>query len=331
MDYIKKILYIRTDRMGDVLMNLPALSVLRKSYKQAAIDLVVDKPLVPLFDGHPAIDHVWGIAMSKWKKGFVEKLKFINRLRQERYDIAVVSNPDKWMHAAMFFACIPLRVGYNRKWGFLLNKKIPDEKGDAIYHEIDYNLRLVRLISGEHWDGAIELPLDEGSRVLTEVRMEEMRIGQKPVIAVHPGSSNPGKRWNVKKFASLCDAIADGLNFQVVLIGGTEERELCRAVALLCRTTPVNLAGELSLKELVAFFSRPFTEASVSVDSGPAHVSWICGTPVVALYAKNVVGSNPVRWGPRDEKSRTIFKPIDDISVEEVYDELKKILRGDIG
>jgi hypothetical protein len=50
------------------------------------------------------------------------------------------------------------------------------------------------------------------------------------------------------------------------------------------------------------------------------------GTPAVAFYAQDVPGSDPKRWGPRDSKSRVIYKPIGQISVLEVFDCLKGLL-----
>jgi ADP-heptose:LPS heptosyltransferase len=55
------------------------------------------------------------------------------------------------------------------------------------------------------------------------------------------------------------------------------------------------------------------------------HVAWLHGTPVVALYAKNKPGSDPVRWGPRSAKSAVIHKPISEISPDEVMGALERL------
>jgi hypothetical protein len=44
------------------------------------------------------------------------------------------------------------------------------------------------------------------------------------------------------------------------------------------------------------------------------------------FYAKDVPGSNPVRWGPLDGKSEVIEKPVNEITVEEVYQALERVL-----
>ncbi|MBI3252162.1 MAG: glycosyltransferase family 9 protein [Candidatus Omnitrophica bacterium] len=313
---IRRILFIRTDRLGDVLMNLPAIRVLRQTFPKAWIALLAKPSVAPLFRHHPDLDEV--IVLDS---GAAEKIK------KARFDLAIISNPDKSLHWLMFVSHIRHRVGYDRKWGFLLTRKIKDEKDKAERHEMDYNLELIHLVSAVSWDGEMILGEDPAARKEIEGRLAD-RAGAAPAgwIAIHPGTSHPAKRWDPRRFAALCSMIACQTPFKPLLIGGEEERRVSAEVADYSPEPVLDWTGRLTLPELAAFFKNSRVKALVSSDSGPVHLAWMSGVPVVALYAKNAAGSNPARWGPRGVASRAIYKPIFEIDPEEVFACLREVL-----
>ncbi len=320
MREISRILFIRTDRIGDVLMNLPAIRLLRQTFPKAWITLLLDKSVADLLKNHPDLDEVLEVDAAGLKKDWKARRQLTGKVKHARFDLAVVSNPDKFLHSLTFFARIPRRIGYDRKWGFFLNKKMADCKDNAARHEIDLNLELVSLASDKAWDGELRLPIDEKAAGRMKDLLERNWPKDAEIIAIHPGTSNPQKRWPMERFVELGKMIVGA--YCIAVIGGEEEKGLGEYLAK--EIGGVDFTGQLSLKELTALLGR--CQALVSSDSGPVHVAWMSGTPVVALYAKNVPGSNPARWGPRDGKSEVIYKPLSEIRTEEVYGALKKIL-----
>ena len=147
------------------------------------------------------------------------------------------------------------------------------------------------------------------------------------ILAVHTGTSNPEKKWDAKRFGELCQRIESQENLKVVLVGGPEEKEYSSQIVHQSGMPIIDWTGRLSLKELVAFLGHQRVKALVSSDSGPVHLAWMSGTPVVALYAKNSVGSDPARWGPRDPQSEVIYKPMKDITSDEVFRTLEAVLQ----
>lgn len=312
--------------MGDTLMNLSALRVLRQNYPKSWICLLADRSVAPLFKSHPDLDEVMEVDASLLYRNLSYFFQIVRKLRGAKFDLAIVSNAHKWLHALVYLAGIRCRVGYARKWPFLLNKKIADDKDSASHHEMESNAALVQQVCPRQWDGRWEFPAGSDAAFRIQERLNSLPISEKGVVVIHPGSSNAAKCWPADRFAVVADgSFREG--YGVLLIGGAEEKKTSQSVLRHMQNQAVDWTGQLSLSELAALFHDPRIKTLVSADSGPVHVAWLSGTPVVALYAKDVPGSDPIRWGPRDKKSQVIHKPILSISVEEVNEKLKAVLK----
>ncbi len=331
MREVRRILFIRTDRIGDVLMNLPAIRLLRQTFPKAWLTLLLDRSVAGLLKDHPDIDELMAVDAEKLAHSGRDRWNLIRQIRKAGFDLAVVSNPDKFFHSLVFLAGIPCRLGYKRKWGFLLNQTIADRKDSAEAHEIDLNLRLAGLASDKTWDGRLTIPVDRAASRRVESLMTDQGIGIQDILLIHAGTSNPEKRWPLEKFVGLSEAAQSWGNFTVILIGGEEEKSVSDEIRR--RTTSggrlVDWTGLLSLQELAALIHHRSVRALVSSDSGPVHIAWMSGTPVVALYAKNVTGSNPLRWGPRGPGNEVIFKPLSEITSEEVWSAVRRVVPKD--
>ncbi len=323
---IRRILFIRTDRLGDVLMNLPAVHLLRQTYPKCWLTWMVDRSVAGILKGHPDIDEVLEIDGAELERSAAYRRGLLRQIRSAKFDLAIASNPHKFFHWMLFSAGIRLRVGWRRKWGFLLNRSLPDNKAAQLQHEIDSNLRLAGLVSSKKWDGSWGPLADEETVRRIDSRLAKEIPKDKMVVAIHPGTSNPAKRWDGEKFLEICQRLARGGRYAPVLIGGSEETAISREVVRRCEEPVTDWTGVLSLKELAAFLGLSRVKTLVSCDSGPVHVAWIQGKPVVALFAKNIRGSDPLRWGPRSPGSIAIHKNIQDITADEVYAALCGVL-----
>ncbi len=325
MKPVHRILFLRTDRLGDVLMNLPAIHLLRQSFPKAWICLLADEAVAPLFRGHADLDEVMPLKTALFKSSVRYRLDCLKKIKKAGFDLAIVSNPDKNLHGLVFLAGIRTRVGVRRKWAFLLTQTLFDDKAENSKHEIDSNLNLVKLVTDTRWDGQCFLTPEPEAVEKVVSRLSALNHSGRGFIAVHAGTSNPGKKWPEENFAAVCRWAALQ-NFSVILVSGTEEAPVSQSVARQSGAPVSDWTGSLSLQELAALFHDRRVKALVSSDSGPVHVAWLSGTPVVALYAQDVPGSNPARWGPRDNRSLVLYKPLSEITAGEVCEKLKKVL-----
>ena len=324
---IERILFIRTDRMGDVLMNLPAVRCLRQNHPKAWLTWMVDRSVAPLLQDHPDVDEIFEIDNGKFLEDAGYRRELLQRVRKIHFDLGIVSNADRSFHWMLFWAGIPMRAGWRRKWGFLLNRSLKDDKASAGRHEVDSNLKLVGCVGTRPWDGTWRLPLDSAAVSAVEKRLtkefSELNI---PIVVVHAGTSDPEKRWPSAKFAVVCKQLLIKGRVRIVLIGGSEEEAQSRELFSLLPEGVADWTGALDLKELSALLHAPRVKTILSSDSGPVHIAWLHGKPVVALFAMNSPGSNPTRWGPKSLGSVAIYKNMQDISPEEVVLALEAVL-----
>jgi len=279
---------------------------------------MVHPALMGLLAGHARIDelkaepplprHWW------WRAWRLSRL-----WRSWRVSTVVISNPKKEYHLAAWLAGIPRRVGYARKWGWLLTHPVRDVKALGQRHEVEYNLELIkRLDITVSSAPPFELPIRQEDEHAVAQMLRWLSVSSSDrLIAVHPWTSNPRKQWPDERFGVLLRRLGDLPGIRAVVVGGEEDRERALELSRGQTNRVLNLVGQLSLKELGACLQR--ARVLVCNDSGPMHVAAAVGTPVVALFGTEDPGSHPQRWGPWGRGHTVIHKPLGAITVDEVW------------
>jgi heptosyltransferase-3 len=294
-DTIQRILLVRTDRIGDVVLSLPMLPLLKKRFPHASITVMVRPYTRELVEGHSCVNDV--ILWDEFK-GLSE---YVSILKQRKFDIAILPYPRFNLALIIFLAGIPMRVGTGYRWySFLFNKRIYEHRKDAKRHEVEYNLNLLTTIDIVPEERpAFEFAITERSKKSVDTVLES--DGMKKFAILHAGSGGSARDWSIDRFAQLADVLQSELKLSVVLTGGVTEQGLVDSLAAKMRTKPVNYAGKFSLQELAALFRR--AEVFVSNSTGPLHIASMVGTPVVAFYPP-IIQCSPMRWGPYTDKKK---------------------------
>ncbi|MCM8765821.1 MAG: hypothetical protein NC920_03140, partial [Candidatus Omnitrophica bacterium] len=208
-------------------------------------------------------------------------------------------------------AGIPIRVGYARKWDFLLTHKIEDKKYLGLRHEVEYNLELVELIGATTEDYSLSLGIQD-SNLFDEF---------KDSIAVHPYTSDPIKQWPINNFLELIKKISQ-LNERVVIVGGKENLKISKELFYNLSKNIKDMTGRTSLVELGLLLKK--CKLLVSGDSGPVHMASAVGTPVIAIFRNDIPAKSPKRWGPWGKGHIVVEKPsLSEITVEEIFSKIK--------
>lgn len=315
---IRRILCVRTDRLGETILTLPAIFALARGLPAAEVTALVHPSLKPLLEAWPGFSGVLADDPDDSAPWWRRAMTLARRLRPQQHDLAVVFNPKKELHAAVRLAGIRERVGYARKWGWLLTKRVPDAKALGARHEVEYNLDLVRAAGVPAASPTWEPARLERERADVRGLLREQGIRDTDAfLVVHPWASTPRKQWALERYRALIAASAARPGLGVVVVGAAEERP--RGQALVPAGAAVaNLIGRLTLIQLAAVLKE--ARLLVGNDSGPMHLAAALGTRVVALFGTEDPAAGPVRWGPWGAGHQVISKPsMEAISVDEVW------------
>jgi lipopolysaccharide heptosyltransferase II len=291
----KRILAVRLDTIGDVLMTTPAIRALKHSVEGRSIALLTSSPgavvarLVPEIGEVLVHDPVW-MKCTPPRDDASEELRVVDALRERRFDAAVIftvysQNP---LPAAVLchFAGIPLRLAHCRENPYqLLSDWVPEpEPENGIRHEVRRQLDLVATVGSATGDDTLSLKVPKLSQRRALKALATAGVDtSRPWIVLHPGASAESRRYPTERFASVGRHLSRKEGIQVVFTGTPDEIPLVKKIRTAMGARSYSLAGELNLAE----FAGLIAEATVLVsnNTGPVHIAAALGTPVVDLYA----------------------------------------------
>ncbi len=307
-----RILILRLDRFGDVMLTLPAIAAIRKRFPEARISVMLRPYTRSLLEGHPLIDEVIVYEYQKkgrhtFPRGYA---RFVQEIIERRFDMAFVLHPSVRAHLLPFLAGIPYRIGFDSNLSFLLTKAVPDQRNQGLKHESEYTLDVIRAFGISENSG--ELPPfpvfpEQNEKSDALFRASGWRENES-MIALHPGASCPSKRWPKERFAETAKKLKEGGSFKFVIVGGGEEKEAGDFLARELGSDALNMAGMLSLKETAALLKR--CRLLISNDSGPVHLAAAVGTKTLTIFGRNQAGLSARRWKALGAGHATIQKNV---------------------
>ena len=296
----QRILLVKPSSLGDVVHALPVLHGLRRRYPNARIDWLISSSLAPLLEGHPDLNELVLFDRRRYGRmayspmAAADFVRFIHRLRLTRYDLVIDLQGLFRTGFLTRAGGAPFRVGFaNAREGaaHFYSHRLPSDDPDA--HAVDRNYSVARLLGFEDVPIEFHIPLSDDNRGSAERLLRQAaRSDRERLVAVVPGARWETKVWLPQRFAATIDELQTGHDVRCVLLGGPDETARCAQIADLCRNTPLNLAGQTSLRTLVAVLAK--ADAVLCHDSGAMHVAVALGRPVVCLVGP----TNPSRTGP---------------------------------
>src|SRR5205807_7660240 len=268
---VRKIAVLRVNGLGDFIAAVPALEALRVAYPEAEIVLLAKDWHAAFLAERPGpVDRVVVVPPARGvgeDNDFAEDPgrleRFFDAMARERFDLAIqIHGGGRYSNPFLLRFGARMTVGLKTPDAAPLDRWLP-----YIYFqpEIIRYLEVVSLI------GAKATVLEPRISVIKEDLVEARRVvpGQeKPLVALHPGASDPERRWPPEKFTAVGDALAtEGAH--IVVTGTKEEEHLVDAVISAMEAKAQNLCGCLSLGGLASLLSR--CRLLISNDSGPLH------------------------------------------------------------
>ncbi len=335
MNDFKNILIVRTDRIGDVVLTTPAIKALRQAYPSAKISILVAPLTKELVVGNPYINEVFLDDRLGIHRGIFGFWRLAAHLRKKKFDLAIVYHTKKRANFLAWAAGVPQRVGYkNKKFGFLLTDPILDERHLGRQHEAQYCLDVLRHLNvpghgifGKSLPDLAEdlcVPVSAETWVWIEEFCRKNHISTKErLVAIHPGASDPAKRWPERQFAELIDTLAARYPVKIILVGSSQITDVAQVIMNLTRVPVLDMTGKTSVGELAGLMKR--CNLLVSNDSGPVHIATGVGTPCVSIFTRNHPGINPQRWQPLGRFSMVVSVPLQKSHLQDVPECLETI------
>jgi len=239
----RRILAVRLDNLGDVVLLTPALRALRQRYPDAHLALLASAagaraaPLLPWVDEVFVLDALWQ-QLSPDGADWYGDIAAISRLRQARFDAAFIFT--SWAQSPLppayfcHLAGIPVRVGESREFGgATLTTTV--EPGPDEEHQAVRNLRLVTAAGippqGDHLELAVPPPAAYAAqRLLREAGGDPLR----PYAVIAPGASARSRRWPAERFGAVVAGLRR-LGLASVVVGGPNDHELAATVLAVSR------------------------------------------------------------------------------------------------
>jgi lipopolysaccharide heptosyltransferase II len=302
----ERILSVRMDNIGDVIMLGPALRSIRAEYPQAHISLLASPagsqvaPMLPWIDDVISWKALWQDVSGKMELDPEREEHLIANLRSNQYDLALIftsfsQSPYPPAYVS-YLAGIPNRVGLSKEFGGGVLTQWAKPPDDSV-HQVDRDLAVLTAAGIPTDSRALELQVSDEVEQQTVAMIEKAGIEpEEPFIVAAPGASCAARRYPLERFSQLISILHQRVRMPILVIGS--EREVSLMEPTLQETYGkgiVSLVGKTTIIEVAALVKR--SAFVVANNSAALHIADAFQKPMVILYSGTEYRS---QWAPRN-------------------------------
>jgi heptosyltransferase-3 len=285
----RKLIIIRPDRLGDLILSLPVAKALKDKYPDCHLSYLAAPGPAGIA---PMVNYIDSWIIDKGKNDRLTALEFTQILRQGGFDHFIELKPSWRTALAGYLAGIPIRIGTSRRfYSIFYNKRLNLHRRNSGRHQTDLDLALLRPMS---IDQAGALPCLDLPDAFKKEAEELVGASIKEYIVIHPGSGGSSPNWPIGNYRELAQLI---LKETEVIITGLEADidgfDGC-----------LNLGGKTNLRQLAAILGG--ARAFISGSTGPLHLADSLGVKCVSFFVDRA-DIGPIRWGPRRNMQNVIM------------------------
>lgn len=289
----------RTDRIGDMVLTMPAMARLASMSAGGRVTVVASPRTRELLEGQPWVENVVEAGDGNGSMA--------RALRAGYFGRAVFFFPRPGLAFSAFRAGIRERAGTAYRWySFLFNRRVKIHRRGNVRHEAEYNMDMLEPfgIKPDYSAPLIPPVISPGDE--NRARVALSRAGGKPGwVAIHPGSLGSAQNASPEWYGRLA-AELEFAGTQVLFTGTPGERELVERAVSVAGLSMSRFVEPPGLRVLGALLKM--SSGFVGPSTGPLHVAASVGIPVVGIYPR-IHSQSPVRWGPRGYKSAFVRAP----------------------
>ena len=315
----QRILAIRLDNLGDVLVTTPAIHAIKASLPTIELSLLTSPVGAQVARLNPDIDEVivyeapWMDPWHRLPQNSKREQQMIAMIKERQFDGAIIftSYHQSSLPAAYlcYLADIPLRLAASIDGpGSLLTTR--HKHPERMMHEVERGLDLVNAIglTTNNLDLVLEVPIIARESIYEFLSVQNVDPHH-PLLVIHPGCSMPARTYPYDMYGRVIDLLVERLDATIVLTGARDERTLIEQVLDKIqehnRKAIFACAGILPFPEFCALIEA--ADLVITNNTGPMHISAAVKTPVVALFA---LTNPPEQWGPWQVPHRQLYHDV---------------------
>lgn len=318
-DQVQRVLVVRLDAVGDVIMTTPFLRELRRFLPGAWITLVVKPDLLNLVELCPYVNEVltFDCDVGSNLKHLRLHMRALDlawkRLWHRRFDLAIVPRWDADIYHAAFVACssgATWRLAYsehvneskselNRGYDQLFTHILEDE---TVKHEVEHSLEIVRYLGGAVEEERLEVWLSQEDQIMAENLLQSHEVSPDDLlVAFGPGAGDLKRMWPLGNFLELGTWLKKKYSASFLIVGGGGEEYLGRELEHQLSGTVINSVGRTTLREVCALLEH--CQLYIGNDTGAMHLASAAGVSVIEISCHPLNGSrlhanSPNRFRP---------------------------------
>lgn len=327
IEKINHIIISRTDNIGDVILTLPMIGIIKSFWPNVKISFLGKTYTAPILEACDDIDNI--ISWDKLKK--LSKIKKISFFKSLNADVIIHVFPNKDIASIAKKAAIPIRIGTSRRIFHLktCNKLIYLKRKNSKLHEAELNLKLLKGLKIDYTGSFNELAnFIKFNKIKKYKELDNLVSKDKFNLIIHPKSKGSAREWGIENYNKLLELLSS--KYFKIFVTGTKEEEKEISEKLLKKENVVNLAGKLNLSQLIYLIS--ISDALLACSTGPLHLAAILGKHTLGIYSP-MRPIHPGRWRAIGKnvkifvqnkncnicKNNKICNCILDIKAEEIY------------
>ncbi len=291
MKKANKILFITLSNIGDVVLTMPSLDILRREFPAAEITVMSGPRPKEIFENNPNISKI--IVFDKHAP-LKSKIKLFNNLRKEKFNMVID------FRNSLFGALLPAR--YRTKPFLSIPKSIKHMKDRNLYSLQEVVRGCKRL---QEDADKVSLWISKQEREYIEGVLRDNGIkGEDNIIIVAAGARSHIKRWGKDKFAQLCERLLEDKDIKIVLVGDEMDKEIAVYIGNSCGGKVLNLCGRTKISQLAALLTE--SRLLITNDSATMHIGSYLNIPTLAVFGP----TNELKYGPWAKVSSVVKKDI---------------------
>ncbi|MBI5376437.1 MAG: glycosyltransferase family 9 protein [Candidatus Schekmanbacteria bacterium] len=309
----QRIAVFRMDKLGDVVLSIPAIRGIKKLFPAAEMTLLISGMAEDIFryerNSYKIItyDGILNCYMTGSKReipilhDIKNALLLLRELREKKFDLAVILRGDIFTNMLVFMSRIPSRIGFGNEGGyFFLTDIIP--LSQSRYHELERMEDVLRFLGEKEPECKMGISLSDAENEAVGRLLRENNLDNSLSYSViSPFTGHKWNTWDADRFLKLARRLRDEAGLTVIMTGSEGEKKGIENL-IGGEMAMHNFAGKTSLLEFVALLKR--AKLFVGNDSGPVHLAVSSDVPAVQLFGPGDMR----RFAHRGGRNAVLFK-----------------------